>query len=307
MKKSLFTLLALMLLGTASYAQWPDDPNSYFQTQFYGPQYQFNANMVAVIAIDGVIQTNLSLELGAWNTVTEVYCGGHTGAYYNAYPDAPTYYLTYYGYNANDPDGNPQSIITFRIYDQEEEEVLLDYVCDYTIEFVSQQISGSPSQPVLLNFYTQKEMHFEGLADNDWSNAANWTADGEAIGRVPYAGENVFIDAPCVLDIDATAATVTVSSGASLTIGDNDETGDLSVLTTELTIKDGGQFFAPSGSEYVGTLEKEILGYGNTSLNNYYLISVPVTDFDNATGFEAAGMLNGDYDLYFWTQNGWRN
>lgn len=302
MKKSLFTLLALILFGTAAYAQWPDDPNSFFQAQFYGPQYQFNANMVSVIAIDGVIQTNEDWEAGCWNEVDEVFCGGHTFIYVPQNPGIPEYWLTYYGYNANDPDGHPQSIITFKIYDHGDGRLLDEYVCDFKVPFVSQQISGSPSQPIVLNFYEKKDMVFEGLTDNQWSNPENWTANGEPAGRIPGASEDVTIAANCVAE-EGEAASITINSGYSLTI-----TGEFN-SEIPFTVKDGAQLIAPAGSEYSGTIEKEIQGYGNRETGNYYFISVPVAEFDLATGFQDAGMFpNGDpnstdYDLYFFTQS----
>lgn len=300
MKKSLFTLLALVLFGTAAFAQaWPDDPNSYFQGQFYGPFYENNASIIAVISIEGVLQDNPNLELGVWNDVEGVICGGHTAGYFATYPNYPEYWVTFYGYGPGDPEGHEQSIMSFMIYDHESGQVLENYVCSYTVPFVTNNVDGTARNPIVLDFIAPKDMVFEGLEDDQWSNAANWTADGEPVGRLPQAVENVTIAADCVAEYGE-AASVTINSGYTLTIADG---GNGFNTETPFIVKDGAQFFAPAGSEYKGSVEKEIQGYGNSARGNYYFISVPVTEFDLTTGFEAAGMLNGDYDLYFFTQN----
>ncbi len=184
--------------------------------------------------------------------------------------------------------------MSFMIYDHESGQVLENYVCSYTVPFVTNNVDGTARNPIVLDFIAPKDMVFEGLEDDQWSNAANWTADGEPVGRLPQAVENVTIAANCVAE-EGEAATITINSGYSLTISD--------AFNTEIpfTVKDGAQLFAPEG--YSGTIEKVIQGYGNSVRGNYYFISVPVAEFELGTGFEAAGMLNGDYDLYFFTQN----
>ena len=140
-------------------------------------------------------------------------------------------------------------------------------------------------------------MVFEGL-DDDWSNVDNWTLNGELAGRIPTSSDHVIIAADCYAD-EGEAASVTINPGYTLTISSSDGF-DTSI---PFIVKDGGQFVAPADSQYGGTVEKKIKGYGNYTLSNYYLISVPLTNFNLATGFQAAGMLNGDYDLYFFSQS----
>jgi hypothetical protein len=295
MKKSLFTLLAMMLLGTA-FAQ---PTSSYFQQQFDASVYEDYYALVAAVSIDGVIQNDYYLELGAYDEVHQQYVGGALAEDYSAYyADGPEYWMLVYGYPAPSEATDPeQSIISFRLYNHETGQEL-NVVCADRITWTNGS-SGLPNAPRILEFYSQKEMVFEGIEDNNWSNAANWTADGEPIGRLPQAFENVTIAANCVAEYGE-AASITINSGCSLTIAEGGNGFDSEI---PFTIKDGGQFFAPEGSEYSGTIEKVIEGYGNRVSGNYYLINVPNTDFNLATGFEATGMLNGDYDLYFFTQN----
>ena len=285
MKKSLLTLLVLMLFGSV-YAQ---EYTSYYRNLdiWEKDQHAGTATFVGKIYINDVPNSSTAIELGAYDMADPDHIAV-TGAVFpimesnGVVYDYPMYFISI--------GGETGDRIIFRIYDHESQ-TELEYMC--AEEYIWEDNGGDVTGTWIWHFFTAKEMHFAGLVDNDWSNAENWTADGEAIGRLPYAGEDVFIDANCVVNEEAAANTVTVTSGATLTIGDE------GFLTAELTIKDGGQFFAPAGSEYAGIIEKEILGYGNTSLNNYYFLSIPVSDFDNISGFEAAGMLFGNYDLYF--------
>ena len=141
-------------------------------------------------------------------------------------------------------------------------------------------------------------MVFEGLEDDQWTNSNNWTFDGAPAGRVPQSSDNVTIAGNCVAEYGE-AASVTINPGFTLTVQDADSFDE----AIPFTVRDGAQFFAPAGSLYGGTIEKKIQGYGNNpNRGNYYFISVPLKDFNLANGFEAFGMLNGDYDLYFFTQ-----
>jgi hypothetical protein len=291
MKKSLFTLLVMMLFGTAI----AQPTSSYFRTQFDMGVYENSYSLIAVIKIDGVIQNNLNLELGAWDETYSTYCGGQLGAYYNAYEQGtiPCYYLAVFGYlgtETNPATGESlaplgQSVISYRLYDHETEQVL-NYECPTKVNWTN-TLYGMPSTPVELEFFTPKDMVFEGLEDNLWSNANNWTADGEPAGRLPQAFENASIEAPCLVDMEAVAATVTVTAGNSLTM-------DEGSLDAELIIEDGAQLFTEE--EMTATIQK------NINPNDWYLISGPVQNFDY-TGFEAANMLVNTYDLYIYDKS----
>ncbi len=291
MKKSLFTLLVLMLFGSV-YAQ-NYDPNSYYQTlmveQGVMTYHGNNASFMGQIYIDGVPNDNLDIEIGCYDMQDPDFIhlvGGIYGVMQSGgvQYQHPIYFLTVYG-EAGDR-------IIFKLYDHSIGEEL-DYVCEEEYAFVVDGIHLN----YVWHFVTPKDMVFAGLVDDQWSNAANWTdAEGEVTNRLPMAFENVTIAANCVAE-NGEAASITINSGYSLTI-----TGEFN-SEIPFTVKDGAQLIAPEGSEYSGTIEKEIQGYGNSARGNYYFISVPVTEFDLTTGFEAAGMLNGDYDLYFFTQN----
>lgn len=291
MKKSLFTLLVLMLFGSV-YAQ-NYDPNSYYQTlmveQGVMTYHGNNASFMGQIYIDGVPNDNLDIEIGCYDMQDPDFIhlvGGIYGVMESGgvQYEHPVYFLTVYG-EANDR-------IIFKLYDHSIGEEL-NYVCEEEYAFVVDGIHLN----YIWHFVTPKDMVFAGLDNNQWSNVANWTdTEGEVTNRLPMAFENVTIAANCEAE-EGQAASITINSGYSLTI-----TGEFN-SEIPFTVKDGAQLIAPEGSEYSGTIEKEIQGYGNSVRGNYYFISVPVAEFELGTGFEAAGMLNGDYDLYFFTQN----
>ena len=278
MKKSLFTLLVLMLFGSV-YAQ-NYDPNSHYQTlmveQGIMSYHGNNASFMGQIYIDGVPNDNLDIEIGCYDMQDPGFVhlvGGIYGVMESGgvQYDHPVYFLTVYG-EAGDR-------IIFMLYDHSIGQEL-PYVCEEEYSFVVDGIHLGYEW----HFISPKDMVFAGLEDNQWSNAANWIANGEPAGRIPKAFENASIEAPCLVDMDAVAATVTVTAGNSLTM-------DEGSLEAELIIEDGAQLFTEE--EMTATIQK------NINPNDWYLISGPVQNFDY-TGFEAAGMFVNDYDLYIY-------
>lgn len=267
----------MMLFGTA-FAQ---PTSSYFRTQFDAGVYEKSYSLIAVIKIDGEIQNNLNLELGAWDETYNTYVGGQLGAYYNAYPNYPCYYMAVYGYLGNET--NPatgesiaplgQSVITYRLYDHESG--LLDCVCPTRVNW-TETLYGMPSTPVELEFYTQgQEMHFTG--QGDWNDLENW----QDVDRLPMALDDVIIDEGAVCHMPESA----IGQYASL------------------TIEDGAQLYAPEDAEVFATVKKNIAKYTSGEGNNWYLLSFPV-DVEGDPDFNAAGMItNSAYDLFYFDQN----
>ena len=150
-----------------------------------------------------------------------------------------------------------------------------------------------PEEPKVFDFMNTFE-------DCNWSNIDNWTVDGELATRLPGAEDEVNIKAPCVLDCGAEVAYVTVSDGATLTLG------EYQLFTTDLTLEDGAQLYAP-GYEYDlnVTIRKEIIGYDGDG-GGWNLLSVPEMSVYGEGGsfdYGSAGMIDGDYDLYLFDQN----
>lgn len=263
MKKSIFTLLIMMLFGSV-YAQQTQYP-SYYQTLFDYHLYENNATCTGILYIDDVIADEMYYEVGVFDETTEVYVGGIPAASLEGH-EHPLYYLTYYG-NTND-------VLTFRLYNHVLGEEM-DYVCDLSMPYIPDQVSGSVSNPFQFRFYSEGHDYvFNNVEDNDWSNVANWTVNDEPATRLPMSLDNAIIYGVC----EVTEAPVVAS----------------------LVIKDGAQFFAPEGLEIVATVEKDITAYTG-DYNNWYFISSPVQEFSD---FEGAGMLTeeSEYDLYFFDQ-----
>jgi hypothetical protein len=142
-----------------------------------------------------------------------------------------------------------------------------------------------------------------------WGNATNWSG-----GTLPGANDEVFIDASCQLDMDATVASLTVSNGQSLALQSGKTLTVTNVLTnaatTGLVIEDGAQLV--HASENVSAMvKKNIVGHG-TNNGKYYLISNPLTTVVDPEMSSVNHLITGDYDLYDWLPNAsdhleWRN
>ncbi len=162
--------------------------------------------------------------------------------------------------------------INFKLFDHETNQEF-DGICLEDTPYEANAIVGGPVTPYTLHFVTPATCTFTNFAGNNWSTATNWSP------RIPASCDDAIIAANsiCVIDEDATVAYKT------------------------LTIKDGAQFFAPVGSSYTATVEKEILAYTGAR-DHYYFISSPV---GNPFSFSDAGILNGTYDFYYFDQTGY--
>ena len=294
MKKSIFTLLVMLLFGSAHAQQWQPDPNSYYQNipGFTPALYENNATIVAVLYIDDVLATGLNYEIGVYDETTNLYVGGIPAYMYpQVSQEFPLYYITYYG-NAGD-------LLSFRVYDHDLG-IETSLVCDSTFIYKADDHHGLPSSPFEFYFYSEGHDYvFNNIVDNSWANVANWTVGGEAATRLPVSLDDVTINGSCTLDMDAIAASVTING--ILTISTDDEDEAYTLNSDYITIKDGAQLFTPEDYVITATVEKEIAGYTG-DWNNWYLIAKPGYELDEAFDFEAAGMLNGDFDLYFFDQ-----
>ena len=150
-------------------------------------------------------------------------------------------------------------------------------------------------------------VHF--ITAGNWSTASNWSN-----GALPRANNEVFIDAPCQLDQDATVEALTVSEGQSLTLQSGKTltvTNTLiNTVTTGLVIEDGAQL--KHASENVcATVKKNIAGHG-TNTGKYRLISNPLASAINPELASVYHITKGNYDFYDWLATApdhleWRN
>ncbi len=155
--------------------------------------------------------------------------------------------------------------------------------------------------------FTPITFHF--ITAGTWNNASNWSG-----GALPGANDEIFIDATCQLNMNATVSALTVSDGQSLTL----QSGQtltvthtlINTATTGLIIEDGAQLV--HASENVSAMvKKNITGYG-TNRGKYALISNPLASTVNPELASIYHLTRGNYDLYDWLPSTpdnleWRN
>ena len=166
---------------------------------------------------------------------------------------------------------------------------------------------GSLGNPYVLNFTGEAPSEaFHFINDGNWSEASNWQG-----GVLPGANDEVFIDAVCQLDQNATVGALTVFDGQSLTLQAGKTltvSGDLvNDEVSGLVIKDKAQLL--NASENVkATMEKNIVAYSNTNPAGWYTIASPMDGMPIAS----SDFLMERYDLYRFdernmNQNEWEN
>jgi len=130
--------------------------------------------------------------------------------------------------------------------------------------------------------------HF--ITDGNWSDASNWSG-----GELPDADDEVFIEANCQLDQNATVASLTVTNGKTLTLQSSKILTVTNTLintdATGLVIKDGAQLLNASAN-VSATVEKDILAYVDE--NGWYTIASPM----NGMVADGSDFLTPVFDLY---------
>lgn len=119
---------------------------------------------------------------------------------------------------------------------------------------------------------------WNGSAGTDWYNAANWTPSGGALAGAPTATDNVVINIagpdPIIgsgnavaksISMDVTGSSLTISSGAALTVSANG--GDaMSIIRGTLT--NNGTLSVTHTAAFTSGLEAMVLTTGGTVINN---------------------------------------
>ena len=292
MKKLILILFGLAAMGVAMAQQ---------QGNHWTPVgLEFNMTVNGIILIDEEEQMSATLEVGA-------FCGDECRGSRKA---------TYFGMTGQyvvplQIQGNSNGeVITFRLYDHDTQQEL-DLRSINTLEFESNGRLGTPGNWYPFAFMTPVipvgDYHF--VTEGNWSEASNWIG-----GALPGPGDEVFIDASCLLDRNAVVATLTVTEGQTLTLQSGRTltvTGDLTnTLPAGLVIKDGAQLLhACEGVS--ATVKKNITGYGYFK-GKYYFISNPLMSSVNPETASVNHLTTGNYDLYYWLMDNpneleWRN
>lgn len=285
MKKLIVLLVACMASNMLFANHWTsENPGN----------YSLVMALNGVIQINGVEQASDQLEVGA-------FCNGECRGSQMAsvFPFTGRYIIML------SIDGENGDQITFKLYDHSVGQEL-NLASPEAVTFNNDGL-GNYFEPYILNFTGElPSQGFHFTTAGNWSTASNWQG-----GVLPCADDEVFIDAACQLDQNATVGALTVSDGQSLTLQAGKTLNVTGILTNAtpsgLVIQDGAQLL--NASENVSaTMEKDIVAYGNNNPNGWYTIASPMD------GMPIAGsdFLTERYDLYRFNernmnQNEWEN
>lgn len=278
MKKLFFSLVCMAIFGL-SYAQ----PTATHWTQ--PDNMNYNMIVTSIIKIDGTVQANENLEIGA-------FIGDECrGCSLPLDIDGEYWYFLMVASNSSN-----EGPLGFRLYDHAEQEEL-DYECLTELYFTSDAVYGDidPETGDFVPFefeFVSPVTGFHFITEGNWSEAANWLG-----GALPDAEDEAFIDAPCQLDMDAEVSTLTITENNSLTI----QAGKTLIVTgelvdnavTELVLEDGAQLLN-SSANVNATVLKDIIAYGESNPDGWYTIASPV----NEMPIDGSDFLTTNYDLY---------
>jgi hypothetical protein len=222
MKKSLFTLLAMLMFGSV-FAQ-THYPNHWHMN---GSLHPNSSTIFAVLYVDDVLFEGDYYEIDAYNVTEDEVSGGQPAHFGDGWlHDYPYFDLIY--------NGEPGDIIVFSLYDHRTE-TMTDFVTSETRVYADGIIEGGPDTPFEFRFYSEgQDFAFNG--DGAWSNLEFWTVNGEAATRLPNSLDNVTIESGiCYMTEEAQFAT--------------------------LTIEDGAEFYPVEGAEVTAIVKKNIDAY----------------------------------------------
>ncbi|MCR5659263.1 MAG: leucine-rich repeat protein [Bacteroidales bacterium] len=133
---------------------------------------------------------------------------------------------------------------------------------------------------------------FVGGTSSSWSNPSNWENR-----TVPSSDDEVFIQANCNLNTNATVAALTIGEGQTLTVQSGKAltvTGDLtSSMASALVIQEGAQVI--NATENVNaTMEKNIVSYDMNGSDGWYTIASPMLEMT----IDGSDFLAFENDLY---------
>lgn len=283
--KKLIVLLAACLASSISFANhWvSENPGN----------YSLVMAVTGIIQIDGVEQYSSQLEVGA-------FCGDEC----RGSQMAAEFFLTNRYLVMLSIDGEIGNELTFKLYDHglgQELNLTSPAVVTFNMDGY-----GNPIEPYVLNFTSPEQPAFRFITAGPWSNPSNWQG-----GTLPGSNDEVFIDAACQFDVDATVSALTVTDGQSLTLQSGTTltvTGELTnTVATGLVIKDGAQLVNASAN-VSATVEKDIVAYGTSNPDGWYTIASPMKGME----IEGSDFLTERYDFYRFNeqnmaQNEWEN
>ena len=259
--------------------------------------YENNMTLTGIVQINFVEQQTTALEVGA-------FCAGECRGVgrLTFFPPTQRYVIQMIIY------GNEGDQLTFKLYNHTLAQEL-DLTSPDAVSFISNGY-GSLGNPYVLNFTGDIPSVFHFITPGTWSTASNWsTIFNWNNGSLPGANDEVFINAPCQLDQNATVVALTISDGKSLTLQSGKiltVTGNLTnTVATGLVIEDSAQLIH-NVANVQAIVKKLITPFIGTN-DSWHLIALPLTGSSNVES--VTNLLEGKYDLYGYDESTtyWRN
>lgn len=152
----------------------------------------------------------------------------------------------------------------------------------------------------IINIHPDFTPSYHFVTAGNWSEPSNWQG-----GTLPTVSGEVFIDAPCSLDMNAEVANLSISDSSVLTLQSGQiltVTGNLNnSAATYLVIKDGAQLINTTDNVSV-TMEKSISSFSDDT-NGWYAIASPIIGMP----IVGSDFITSEYDLYRYNETNLAN
>ncbi len=134
---------------------------------------------------------------------------------------------------------------------------------------------------------------FVGTNGTLWSDPSNWINPSR---NLLSNNDDVIVTTQCVVDEDATVSSLTMTYGSSISVNDGKTLAATESISntydTRINLGLGSQLVNPTEGTYF-SMNKEIIGYGNSEDGGWYTIATPLKD-----GMALSQLTTGSYDLY---------
>ena len=146
------------------------------------------------------------------------------------------------------------------------------------------------------HFYTadvQNAHIFVGTNGTLWSDPSNWINPSR---NLLSSQDDVIVTTQCVVDEDATVKSLTMAYGSSISVNDGKTLAATESISntydSRINLGLGAQLVNPTEGTHF-SMNKEIIGYGNSEDGGWYTIATPLKD-----GMALSQLTTGSYDLY---------
>lgn len=134
---------------------------------------------------------------------------------------------------------------------------------------------------------------FVGTNGTLWSDPSNWINPSR---NLLSNQDDVIVTTQCVVDEDATVSSLTMTYGSSISVNDGKTLAATESISntydSRINLGLGAQLVNPTEGTHF-SMNKEIIGYGNSEDGGWYTIATPLKD-----GMALSQLTTGSYDLY---------